>query len=135
MEPKGRYVAVVDDDRSIGRALVRLLRTVGLEAVAFACGEEFLRTVPLHRPDCVVMDIHLPGLDGFQVRDRLRSMGCATPIVFITALDNGVMGRRAMDGGAVAFLEKPLNENAFLTAVGSATERCDSEARASKRSE
>src|SRR4051794_873741 len=79
-------IAVVDDEASVRKALLRLLRAVGLEAQAFASGREFLNTLPSHY-DCVVLDLHMPGMTGFDVQNDLVFMNARVPTVIITAHD------------------------------------------------
>jgi FixJ family two-component response regulator len=133
MESQRPYIAVVDDDLSIRKALLRLLRTADLEAVAFACGEDFLRSVSGHRPDCLVLDVHLQGIDGLHVQDQLGSLGYAIPIVFITAQDDRSTRQRAMAGGAAAYLQKPLSSQDLLEAIGGITRRNDNRRQTSVR--
>lgn len=117
-------IAVVDDDDSVRRALWRLLRTVGMDADPFATGTELLQlldSMPSYRPDCVIMDIQMPGLSGLEVQQRLA--GCTLPIIFITAYDDMAMRERALAAGAVACLRKPFNDELLVRTVRFALQR------------
>ncbi len=127
METQRPYIAIVDDDQSVGKALSRLLRTANLEAAAFTSGADFLQSLPGRRPDCLVLDIQMPGMDGIQLRDRLSSLGYAIPIVFVTAQDDRTARQSAMDGGAAAFLQKPLNDEDLQKAIDGITKSGDPE--------
>src|SRR5512147_1570318 len=88
-------VAVVDDDPSILRALQRLLGATGFSVKTFGSGEELLASEDLDRFHCLVLDVHLNGLSGFDVQDHLADMSRRIPIVFITAHDDPVTRARA----------------------------------------
>ena len=116
-------IAVVDDDDSVRRAIGRLLRAIGMHADPFATGEALLQMVasmPSYRPDCVVMDVRMPGLNGLQVQQRLaRSM---LPIIFITAYEDIAVREQALAAGAVACLRKPFNDELLARTVRVALE-------------
>ena len=117
-------VFVVDDDASVRRALVRLLRSAGLPAVAFADAEAFLSGVdPADAPACLLVDLSLPGLSGLGLQARLLERGVELSVVFISGRASLESGVRAMKAGAVDFLEKPLDEAVLLAAVRRALEQ------------
>ena len=102
-------VAIVDDDVSIQRALARLLSTAGWHAVPFPSAEAFLQTGRHAGPDCLVLDVWLPGITGVDLLEHLATRGCILPAVIMTARDDLQMRRRARQAGAVAYLLKPLD--------------------------
>jgi FixJ family two-component response regulator len=104
----------------VRRALGRLIRSVGLNAQTFATAEEFLRDGP-PRPACLVLDLHLPGLSGPDLRQRLADEGRAVPVVFITAYPDEQSEEAALRDGAVAYLRKPFEERCLLEALKKAT--------------
>lgn len=112
-----RTIFIVDDDESVRKALSRLLRAAGHHAATFATAEEFLEAPAQPGPDCLVLDVHLPGLCGLGLQQRLRAEGRAVPLVFITAYEDGQARAQALAEGAVAFLYKPFEERALLDAV------------------
>ena len=113
-------VIVIDDDRSVREAIQGLLETINLEAMLFASPHEFLSSGQPDRPACIVMDVRLPGLGGFDVQAELARQGSRLPIIFITGHGDVRMSVRAMKTGAVEFLTKPFSEQEFLEAVQAA---------------
>lgn len=111
-------VALVDDEAPVRVALGRLLRLANYTVLAFASGEEFLESLATRVPDCVLLDIHMPGLTGLQVQARLRATGVELPVVFITASDDADIGRRALEAGGLLVLRKPFSNDLLLDAVG-----------------
>jgi FixJ family two-component response regulator len=113
---------VVDDDPSVLRALTRLLSAAGLKARGFSSPAAFLQAHDPATPGCLVLDVALPGLDGLEVQEELSMSDCARPIVFITGRGDIPTTVRAMKGGAVDFLTKPVNDRDLLAAVRNAIE-------------
>ena len=110
-------VAVVDDEAPVRTALGRLLRLADYEVIAFPSGEEFLAALEVRHADCVVLDIHLPGLSGLEVQSRMRTRH-NVPVVFITASDDPALSGAVLKGGGVRLLRKPFSNNELLEAVG-----------------
>jgi FixJ family two-component response regulator len=108
-------VAVVDDEESVRRALSRMLGASQFDVVSFASAQEFLDSLSKQRrPDCVVLDLQMPGLSG---RDMLRRMGTAgvkIPVIVVTAHDQPELRDQCMADGAVAYLEKPLQREKLV---------------------
>jgi FixJ family two-component response regulator len=115
-----RLVSIVDDDESIRQALVSLLRSAGIEAAAFASGEEFLRSRRVADTACVILDLQMADMAGLEVQTRLRREGHRIPIVILTAHGDDEARERALSLGAVAFLSKPADGDDLLGAVSSA---------------
>jgi FixJ family two-component response regulator len=115
----GRAIAVVDDDRSIRRALHALFRSVGLLVATFASAEEYLRLDGPASTECLILDLHMPGMDGLHLQRRLRGDGHAFPIVMLTAHGGADARIQAMGAGAVAFLQKPCDGEVLLATVES----------------
>jgi FixJ family two-component response regulator len=113
---------VVDDDPSVLRALTRLFLAAGLEARGFPSPAAFLEVHDPATPGCLVLDVALPGIDGLEVQKALSASDCARPIVFITGRGDIPTTVRAMKGGAVDFLTKPVNDSELLAAVRNAIE-------------
>jgi len=110
-------VYVVDDHMAVRRAIPRLLRSIGLEAVAFASAQEFLDHKQVDGPACLVLDVRLPGLGGLDLQARLADAQRALPIIFITGHGTVPTSVRAMKGGAVDFLQKPFDDDDLIAAV------------------
>jgi FixJ family two-component response regulator len=116
-------VAIVDDDVSILRALGRLLYAEGWSAVTFSSAEAFLQTGMQAAPDCLVLDVWLPGMTGIELLEHLVATGSTLPAVIITGRDDLQMRMRAMQAGAAAYLLKPLDGQALLQALQGVSER------------
>jgi FixJ family two-component response regulator len=127
MEPIKPLIAVVDDDPSILKALRRMLRSAGYDVGVFGSAQEFLRSLAFRSPQCLVLDVHLPGMTGIELHDRLRNLGCQLPIVFITANDTPQTRTAASHSEGTALLFKPFGNTALLAAIckGVARSRLD----------
>lgn len=110
-------VFVVDDDPAVARALGRLLRASGYQVQDFASPAEFLHRHDPLVPGCLVLDLALPGLSGLELQDALAAADCIRPIVFISGRGDIPSSVRAIRGGAVDFLTKPVNPRQLLVAV------------------
>ena len=113
-------IAVVDDDERMCVAMRRLLRSVRLDVETFTSGAAFLESLKSHQPDCVVIDIHMPGMDGFEVQTRLMEAGIHLPIVIVTGDDSAESRERALTSGASAYLSKPMDGQTLLDAITTA---------------
>ena len=114
-------IAVVDDEEPIRKALSRLLRFAGLRVEAFPSGTEFLESLRSHTPDCLVLDLHMPEIDGFEVESQLAEAGFRIPIVVITGRDTAKDRERMTACGVAAFFHKPLDGPVLLAAINAAT--------------
>lgn len=116
-------VFVVDDDASVLKALGRLLTSAGLDAELFDSAEAFLQQVPQGAAGCLVLDVHMPGLNGLELQAELSDRRMHLPIIFITGQGNIPMSVKAMKAGAIDFLAKPFEDDALLRAIESAIEK------------
>ena len=116
-------IAVVDDDKAVGKALSRLLRSAGFNAETFVSGSEFLKWLQNHAPHCVVLDQDMPQMDGFEVQSQLALIGAHVPIVMITGLQTPEARERAMEKGATAYLPKPVDAKVLLDTIASVIAR------------
>ena len=116
-------VAAIDDDASMRKALVRLIKSAGMEIAAFSSAREFLDASVHRQVDCAVSDMRMPGFDGLKLQEELHKTLPHLSMVFITGHGNVPMSVEAMKGGAVDFLEKPVDDKALLAAIHRATER------------
>jgi len=101
-------------------ALQRLLRSAGLKVKAFSSGATVLEFVRSERPDCIVLDLHMPGVNGFEVQSSLTLAGHRIPVVVITGHDTPEARERALAGGASAYLLKPVDDRMLLAAIDAA---------------
>jgi FixJ family two-component response regulator len=113
-------LAVVDDDEDVRTALTRLLSSAGFAVETFASGAEFLRSVDDHEPECVVLDLHMPEMSGFDVQGALATANRDVPVVVITGHDTPESRVRAVELGAKVYLCKPVSDDVLLEAIEAA---------------
>jgi len=116
------HVSIVDDDISVRRSTMRLLRSSGLQAEAFASAGVFLQSSLMEETDCLVLDLSMPEMGGLELQRRLAENGQVIPIVFLTARASEEEERRAMQAGAASFLRKPVGKEVLLHAIRAAIE-------------
>ncbi len=114
-------IVIVDDDEAVRHSLQALLEAAGHCIQVFPSGEAFFDTPSVGA--CMVVDLHLPGLDGIQVIERLRAQGASTPVILISGRFDAGSRARAADAGAAALLEKPLREHRLLESIDRALAR------------
>ena len=118
MPGQGGVIAVVDDDADIRRAFGRVLDAAGFEAVMFPSAETFLDSDARDRAACLVLDVHLPGLSGFDLRRELvRRDARYLPVIFVTGHDDPAARDQAEALGASAYLPKPFAGQVLVAAV------------------
>jgi FixJ family two-component response regulator len=110
-------VFVVDDNPSVRKSLGRLLAAAGYTVEAFASAREFLTRVPSEGPCCLVLDVRMPGLTGIELQAALSAAGRRMSIVFVTGHSDVPMSVKAMKGGAVDLLTKPVDRQELLAAI------------------
>ncbi|HTS20243.1 MAG TPA: response regulator [Casimicrobiaceae bacterium] len=110
-------VIVVEDDPSVSQALERILRLGGLRPVTYPSAEALLVRNGVVNAVCLILDVQLPGLSGFALRDQLSAKGALPPVIFITAFDEPDARARADRAGAAAFLTKPFSGKALLETI------------------
>ena len=114
----------------------RLVRSLGMAAETYASSEDFveqMEALPSFRPNCVILDIQMPGLNGIEVQRHLRAVYQDIPIIFITAYEDRADRDRAIAGGAVAVLRKPCNDALIMRTLQAALERPQRKDAASQR--
>ena len=119
-------IAIVDDDESVCRALRRLVRSLTMEAETFGSGQQLLDlldAMPSFQPDCLVVDVQMPGMNGFDLQDRLTMAGSTIPLIFITAHDQVGVRDKALAAGALAFLRKPFGDELLIKTLSEALKR------------
>lgn len=107
------WVGIVDDDASLRAALARALRVNGIRVETFVSAEDYLEREVGGEPDCIVLDIHLGGLSGFDLQDLLVAGGASPPIIFITAHDD-MFAERARADSSCGYLRKPFETSVLL---------------------
>ncbi len=112
-----RTIYLVDDDSSIRLAMTRLLKSAGYAVEVFAMAEAFLESAFVEKNTLLIIDIHLPGLNGLELQEKLQRDGIAIPVIFITAYDSGEKSERAKSQGAAAYFKKPVDAEALFNAI------------------
>jgi FixJ family two-component response regulator len=110
-------VYLIDDDTSIRKAFGRLLRSANLDAETFSSAEEFLSSPRQKENACIIIDIQIPGLNGFDLQQRLLSEGIQIPVIVISASDDVEIREHARELGAQVFFRKPVDDQALLDAI------------------
>jgi FixJ family two-component response regulator len=113
-------VCVVDDDFLARESTTRLLRSFKFNVKALASAEEFLNSDCLAETACLILDVRMPGMSGLELQRQLAVSNSDLPIIFITAHEDEDQRKQALEAGAVAFLYKPLFEEALLDAIDTA---------------
>ena len=116
-------IAVVDDEVPVRAMLGRVLRLADYEVAAFSSGGEFLASLATRVPACAILDVHMPGLSGFEVSAKLRDLHQCVAVVFITASDDPALDQTAITSGGSALLRKPFAADALLAEIDAAIRR------------
>ena len=115
-----KLVVVVDDDRSMLRGVERLLNAYGFETAVFSSAEALLYSSATVEATCLVLDIHLGGMSGIELRRRLAADGSTVPVIFMTAFDDEMTHREAVEAGCIAYLQKPFQAQSLIGAIKNA---------------
>ena len=110
-------ISVVDDDDSMRISLQRLLISMGFAVETFPSAREFLKQGHLHAHGCVIVDVRMPEMNGLDLQQSLSDAGIPLPVVFMTAYEDPGVRARAMQGGALAFLQKPFSDTALMDVI------------------
>jgi FixJ family two-component response regulator len=115
--PPETLVGIVDDDQSVRKGLARLVKAAGYRVEVFASAREFLARPQQEEPCCLLLDLRMPGLTGLELQEALATAGRQMSIVFISGHGDVVGSVRAMKGGAIDFLTKPVDARELLGAI------------------
>ncbi len=118
--PEQFAISIVDDDESVREGLVGLMQSHGYIAEAFESGASFLSSDRPRHTDCLIADIHMPGMTGFELDDRLTASGRLIPTILITARHDENLRARALNAGIHCYLTKPFSEDELLECIRSA---------------
>ena len=113
------HVYIIDDDRAFGKSLKRLLTCKSIPADYFDSAQSFLDSVPSGQQGIAIIDLHMPGLDGFSLMDKMRELHYAMPSILITGQTQPNTRDAALKRGAIGFLQKPFNEASLLGLIES----------------
>lgn len=116
-----KKIYIVDDDESVCRALKTLLKTFNFEVKTFNSAKTFFDTISHDDPGCLVLDIHMPGLDGWATQKKILDSGSNRPVIFISAELHENAADRALKAGAVGYLQKPVNGQTLVDLINVAS--------------
>ena len=114
------WIAIVDDDPSVLKALARLLTARAFQIRTYTSAREFLRTLPDGLPECLIVDLQMPDMTGLELQRHLTRTGVRIPTIVITAHNEAGARERCESAGASAFLSKPLQDTLLLAAIADA---------------
>jgi FixJ family two-component response regulator len=115
--PEIPLISIVDDDESVREALKNLIESVGFRTEVFSSGEDFLNSDHFGDTDCLIVDVRMPGMSGLELQERLNAVHSLIPLIFISAHADEEARARALQAGAVDFLQKPFSEDPLLRAI------------------
>jgi FixJ family two-component response regulator len=116
-------ISIVDDDETLRRSLDNLIRSAGLRAQGFSSAEAFLKSDQLGETACLLLDVYLPEMSGPELQRKLMAAKSNLPIILMTAQESGQLRKQALAAGAVAFLNKPFEEQDLLNAIDKALKK------------
>src|SRR6516164_3914766 len=122
-------ISIIDDDLLARDGIRELVDSLGYKGVTFESAEHFLQSRLMAETTCVITDLQMPGLNGLELQEALRSQGYQTPVIVITAYPNEKTRARAFANGAVGFLSKPFNEHCLIECLNAAIDLRSSQAR------
>ena len=117
MSTRRKLIVIVDDDPIMLRGVQRLLRAKGFDTQAFPSAEALLDCVTRGEPACFLLDIHLGGMSGIDLRRRLAASGSTVPVIFMTAFDDEATRQEAVAAGCIAYLHKPFPAHSLIGAI------------------
>ncbi len=107
-------ISIIDDDDSVREGTKNLVRSLGYTAATFSSAEEYLRSDSINHSSCLITDLHMPGINGAELQDRLIAEGHDTPIIFMTAYPDEKVRARVLNAGAIGFLHKPFDDQLLI---------------------
>lgn len=120
---RGQFIAIIDDDPAVLKALKRLLCARSYQAETYESAKTFLASLPNSLPECLIVDLQMPDMTGLELQKHLLRSGIQIPVIIITAHDEAGTRERCKSAGAVTLLSKPLQESVLLAAIDDATNR------------
>jgi FixJ family two-component response regulator len=123
IEHTPRLLAILDDDKSVRRALKDLVEAEGMSALCFSSAEQFLHSEAKRKAGCLIVDIRMPGMSGIELQEKLKNEQCRIPIIFLTGRGDIPLTVTAMKCGAIDFFTKPFDGATLLNSVEAALQR------------
>ena len=114
-------IAIVDDDELARDGIRELVESLGYAAATFTSAERFLQSAVIAQVTCLITDLQMPGLNGLELQEALRSQGYQTPVIVITAYPNEKHRTRALENGAIGYLSKPFDDRSLMECLSAAT--------------
>ncbi len=114
---KGPVISIVEDDAAVRAAMENLVKSLGFDVYTFASAQEFLESQCVAMTACLISDVQMPMMSGIELQTALVERGFQIPMIFVTAILDPLVKRRAMDAGAVGFLNKPCHGKALLQLI------------------
>lgn len=111
------FVAVIDDDEQVRTAIADLITSLGIESRGFCSSQEYLESATVAGTNCLITDVHMPGMSGLELHKTLRRQGFHMPVIFITGFSDERIRREAESLGALGFLRKPLQIGQLMACV------------------
>lgn len=111
------HVYIVEDDASVRKGLARLMRSLGIESSLYDSAESFLEHEPSEENPCILLDITMPKMNGLELAEKLKVMGCTYPIIAVSARDDDEVRDQVEKMGACFFLRKPVDDQALIDAI------------------
>ena len=112
--PTASLVSVVEDDQFFRESMRRLMRSLGYDVATFPSAADFLASPRLGETACLIADVHMPAMTGLELHEHLIEAGYAIPTILVTAYPSDVDRTRAVDGGVVCYLRKPVDEQHLI---------------------
>jgi CheY-like chemotaxis protein len=120
---ESRIVIVVDDDASVAKSTCRFIRSLGMRGEAFFSGADLLNSGRVSDASCLILDVRMPNIDGFELHRRLKDIRPSIPVIFFSAHAGKEEEEKALRSGAVAFLRKPVHRDDLLRVIRMALEK------------
>jgi FixJ family two-component response regulator len=120
MSSRRAQIAILDDDASVRKALVRLFETSRYRVTAYPSAAEFLAALDRHTPECIVADLQMPNMTGLELLLQLKRGEVKIPMIIITAFDESATRQKCIGAGASAYLLKPVRKATLMTAIDDA---------------
>ena len=118
--PNTPVIAIVDDDESFRHATASFIRSLGYSAAAFPSVDSFLNSNAVENTDCLITDVHMPGMSGIELQSHLIAQGHRVPVIFVTAFPETEARGRALRAGAIGFLSKPFSDQNLISCLNKA---------------
>jgi len=132
LSPLPQKICLVDDDEAVRDSMRVLLESYGMEVKDYGSARDFLSHAQSDASECMLLDLHMPEMNGFELLDELRKQGSSLPVIIVTGRGDSQLSSRAIQAGAYALLNKPIEDDKLLQWISRAVEHAGTAASASK---